>query len=66
MITTRPLPPDALLTRYAQAGAYTDCFVAQVGHPVSLATLVEVFYTGRLFKIERWLLRWLLFISRFR
>ena len=60
MITTSPLPPDALLTRYAQAGAYTDCFVAQVGHRVSLATLVEVFYTGRLFKIERWLLRWLL------
>lgn len=59
MITPSPLPPDALLARYRDGGAYTDCFSTEVSQPVSLAQFVEAFYTGRVFRIERWLLRWL-------
>lgn len=57
-----PLPPHALLTKYASAGAYTDCFVTEIARTVSHAEFVEAFYTGGLFKIERLLLR--VFISR--
>jgi len=61
-IQSAPLPTHALLTKYADAGAYTDCFVSQVARTVSHAEFVEAFYTGGLFKVERLLLR--VFISR--
>lgn len=51
-----PLPAHALLARYAAAGAYTDCYVAEVAGAVSHAAFVEAFYTGALFKVERRLL----------
>ena len=51
-----PLPPRALLARYAEAGAYTDCYAGDVARAVSHAEFVAAFYTGALFKIERWLL----------
>jgi len=51
------LPRDALLTRYADDGAYADCYVTHVGRAVSQAEYVEAFYTGALFKLERLLLR---------
>lgn len=51
-----PLPTDALLTKYADAGAYTDCFTTEVPRLVSHAEFVEAFYVGRLFKVERFLL----------
>lgn len=57
-----PLPTDALLTKYANSGAYTDCFTTEIPRPVSHAEFVEAFYTGGLFKLERWLLR--VFLSR--
>ena len=50
------LPADALLAKYAGAGAYTDCYVLDVAGAVSHADYVEAFYTGRVFKIERFLL----------
>lgn len=56
-----PLPVDALLARYAGAG-YVDCFTAEVRGAVSHAQFVEAFYTGGVFKLERWLLR--LFLSK--
>ena len=52
-----PLPLQALLTKYANAGAYTDCFVTEIARTVSHAEFVEAFYTGGLFKVERLLLR---------
>lgn len=52
----RPLPADSLLATYAQQRAYTDCYTTDVAGSVSLAEYVETFYTGRLFRIERWLL----------
>ena len=57
-----PLPPRALLASYANAGAYTDCYAGEVARAVSHAEFVAAFYTGALFRIERWLLG--LFISR--
>ena len=51
-----PLPTNALLTKYADSGAYTDCFTTDVPRTVSHAEFVEAFYTGRLFKLERLLL----------
>ena len=61
-IQPHPLPTQAHLTKYATAGAYTDCFVTEVARTVSHAEFVEAFYTGRLFKLERWLLR--VFLSK--
>ena len=54
---TFPLPANALLTKYANTGAYTDCFAIDIARTVSHAEFVETFYTGRLFKLERLLLR---------
>ena len=55
-IQPHPLPTNALLTKYANAGAYTDCFTTDITRPVSHAEFVDAFYTGRLFKLERLLL----------
>lgn len=37
-------------------GAYTDCYVTEVATGVRQAAYVEAFYTGALFKLERFLL----------
>jgi hypothetical protein len=52
------IPEQALLQKYALSGAYTDCFTAEVAGSVSHAQYVEAFYTGRVFKLERLLLSW--------
>lgn len=57
-----PLPAHALLAKYAGTGAYTDCYALEVVGAVSHAAYVEAFYTGKIFKIERFLLR--LFFSK--
>jgi hypothetical protein len=51
------LPPGALLSRYPAAGAYADCYTADVPAQVSHAQFVEAFYTTWLFKVERFILR---------
>ena len=56
------LPAHALLTKYADVGAYTDCFTTDIARRVSHAHFVEAFYAGRLFKLERLLLR--VFLSK--
>lgn len=50
------LPGDALLQRYREQGAYTDCFAIDVPGQVSHAQFVEAFYTTAVFKLERLLL----------
>jgi hypothetical protein len=55
-----PLPENSLLAQYAQAGAYADCYMADIAGPVSQAAYVEALYTSRLFKLERLLLALLL------
>ncbi|MCI4568474.1 hypothetical protein [Lysobacter sp. CFH 32150] len=56
------LPEGALLHKYRDSGAYTDCYVTEVAWPVSQAEYVEAFYTTTVFKLERQLLTW--FASR--
>jgi hypothetical protein len=56
------LPDDALLRRYLGAGAYADCYVAELARPVSQPEFVEAFYTTAVFKVERLLLSW--FVAR--
>ena len=51
------LPDAALLGRYAEAGAYTDCYATDVSGAVSLAQYVTAFYTTPLFKLERVILK---------
>ncbi|KNG92861.1 hypothetical protein [Pseudaestuariivita atlantica] len=56
-VTTAPLPPGALLARYADRDdCYTDCFTVTVDGPVDLPAYVEAFYTAWLFRIERQIL----------
>ncbi len=50
-------PPEALIRSYATAGAYTDCYVMEVARAVALVDYVEAFYTSRVFKLERAVLR---------
>lgn len=56
-IVPLPLPATALLGRYADAGAFTDCHSTDLPTPVGQAGFVEAFYTGSLIRLERWLLR---------
>jgi hypothetical protein len=50
-LSTRP--ECTLLDRYAQSGAYTDCYHVDVPMSVSLAQYVRSFNTTPLFKVER-------------
>jgi hypothetical protein len=59
MIRKCTLPGEALLQRYRESGAYTDCYAVDVAWPVSQAEYVEAFYTTWVFKLERVLLAWL-------
>ncbi len=52
-IQTGELPQIALLNKYKQQGAYTDCYFIDLPCTVSHAEYVEAFYTTRLFKVER-------------
>jgi hypothetical protein len=52
------LPEQAMLAKYTQTGAYTDCYTTEVAKAVSQAQYVEAFYTGAVFKLERLLLAW--------
>jgi len=56
------LPDDALLRRYLDGGAYTDCYVTEVAKVISHSEYVEAFYTTAVFKLERLLLSW--FVAR--
>lgn len=54
-----PVPRNALHARYADAGGYADAFVLDIDRRVTLAEFVEAFYTTWLFKLERFILKWL-------
>jgi hypothetical protein len=55
----RPLPEHSLLFAYRARGDYTDCFMVDVAGDVSQQQFVAAFYTSRLFKVERFILKWL-------
>lgn len=59
MIEACELPSAALLSRYREGGGYADCYATEIGHAVSHAAYVEAFYTTAVFKLERFMLRWL-------
>lgn len=61
-IEPRPLPDGTLLDRYRRAGAYTDCYATDIPGAVPHRRFVEAFYTTRVFRLERLILR--LAISR--
>lgn len=52
-IQTAELPQIALLNKYKQEGAYTDCYFMDLPRAISQAEYVEAFYTTGVFKIER-------------
>ncbi|KQW45450.1 MULTISPECIES: hypothetical protein [unclassified Roseateles] len=55
--TDTPPPPDSLLARLAsERSAFADAYTLRMPRVVTLAELVEAFYTTRLFKVERALL----------
>jgi hypothetical protein len=53
------LPEFALLAARARDGEYADCYVVEVPQEVTHADFVEAFYTTWLFKLERFILAWL-------
>lgn len=57
MVRNAEVPDGSLLARYVAAGAYADCYVAEMPIVVTHAQFVEAFYTTALFKLERLLLR---------
>jgi hypothetical protein len=59
VIVRRELPPDALTRKDRELGAYTDCYTIDVALRVSHAAYVEAFYTSWAFKLERFVLKWL-------
>ena len=56
------LPNAALLRKYRDTGAYTDCYAVDIARPVSQNEYVDAFYTTWVFKLERTLLAW--FVSK--
>jgi hypothetical protein len=53
------LPDDSFLRTYRRDGHYADCWSLTLPAAISQAQYVEAFYTTWLFRLERWLLRWL-------
>ncbi|MBC3930147.1 hypothetical protein [Undibacterium curvum] len=53
------LPDLALSASYGKSGAYADCYYIDLAHEITLSDYVYAFYTTPLFRIERFLLRWL-------
>jgi hypothetical protein len=62
-IVQEAVPDDALLRTYRGGarpeywGHHGDCFSATVDRPVNLGDLVVAFYTSRVFRVERLILR---------
>ncbi|MEM7360380.1 MAG: hypothetical protein AAF431_14885 [Pseudomonadota bacterium] len=56
-IDTCAHPPEALLLRYKESGDYTDCYYTDLDQAVTLEEFVVNFYTTRLFKLERVILK---------
>jgi hypothetical protein len=53
------IPENSLLEVYSTDGAYTDCYCTLLPEMVFFPEFVFAFYMTRLFKLERFILRWL-------
>lgn len=58
-VRRQPVPAGALHARYATHGGHADCYVTEIAREVAHAEFVEAFYTSWLFKLERFVLTWL-------
>jgi hypothetical protein len=54
-----PVPVNTLLDTYLQGGAYVDCYSTLIQGHVSFSEFTFAFYTTLLFKLERFILKWL-------
>jgi hypothetical protein len=52
------LPKEALLSRYATSGGFTDCYAVDIFENASQADFISAFYTTWAFKTERFILKW--------
>ncbi len=50
-------PASSVLLDLHRSGSFTDCYALVVHCPVTLAQLVQAFYTSPWFKAERWVLK---------
>lgn len=57
-IESPPLPDNALLGIYKCNGAYTDCYSTEFPTTVTHTQFVIAFYTTFAFKMERFILKW--------
>src|SRR5688572_12967157 len=53
------VPANALLANYSMDGTYTDCYATEIPGQISLAEFVFAFYTTYVFKLERFILKWM-------
>lgn len=53
------IPESAFLARYVGAEGYADCYFVELERTVSQAEFVEAFYTTFVFRLERFILKWL-------
>lgn len=58
-VSASPLPANALLARYVERGAFTDCFKTTIEREIEFPSYVVAFYTTPLFRVERFILKWL-------
>ena len=57
-VRKRSLPAAALLARYAEQDAYTDCYVTEIKRAIALSDYIAAFYSTPLFRLERLLIKW--------
>jgi hypothetical protein len=54
-----PIPAESLLENYVRDGGYTDRYRTRIPQHVSFPEFIFAFYTTPLFKLERFILKWL-------
>jgi hypothetical protein len=58
-VRRHPVPVEALHAKYARHGGHADCYVTEIARDVTHSEFVEAFYTSWLFRLERFVLAWL-------
>jgi hypothetical protein len=51
-------PPGSFLLQCRQAGCYIDCYRVAIDREVDLSEFIVAFYNTRLFRLERFILKW--------
>jgi len=54
------IPSHSLLQDYVERKAYTDCYCTEISGNFNFEHYLEAFYTTKLFKLERFILKWLI------